>query len=199
MKKKLSALLVFVLVFCMSIPVFAASNPSDYPTEGSPANVESTFNIEKKYVKADGNTSAEQFPEELLKFVSECTAAPMDTSAAPNLSVADLNVADITSDVVVTVPAYTVPGKYNYAIKEQSPAEHTQGSKDSAGVVYDEAAVYIQVVVKYDSGVLKKFVTVTSEDARIGAGNDNNQDNGNKKGDFKNKYLLDGETDPEGP
>ena len=34
---------------------------------------------------------------------------------------------------------------------------------------------------------------------RIGAGNDNTQDNGNKKGDFKNKYLLDGEIDPESP
>ena len=57
----------------------------------------------------------------------------------------------------MTVPTYTVPGKYNYEIKEQSPSAHTPDSKDSAGVVYDKKAVYIQVVVKYDGGDLKKF------------------------------------------
>ena len=199
MKKKLSALLVFVLVLCMSIPVFAESNPSDYPTEGSPANVESTFNIEKKYVKSDKETLAGQFPDEVLKFVSTCIAAPMETSKAPNLDVADLKVSATESNVVVTVPKYTVPGKYNYEIKEQSPSVHTPDSQDTAGVVCDEKSVYIQVVVKYDGVDLKKFVTVTSEDAGIGAGNDHNQDNGNKKGDFKNLYLLDGETDPDKP
>lgn len=197
MKKKLSAILVIVLAFCMSIPVFAA--PSNYPTEGSPANQPSEFKIEKKYVKLDENALAEQYPDETLKFVSTCKAAPVDISAAPNLSVADLKVSAITNDIAVTVPTYTVPGKYNYEIKEQSPSAHTPDSKDSAGVVYDKKAVYIQVVVKYDGGDLKKFVTVTSEDAGIGAGNDNTQDNGNKKGDFKNKYLLDGEIDPESP
>lgn len=194
MKKKLSAILAIVLAFCMSIPVFAA--PSNYPTEGSLANQQSKFKIEKKYVKLDETVPAEQYPDETLKFVSTCKAAPVDISAAPNLSVADLKVSAITNDIEVTVPTYTVPGKYNYEIKEQSPSAQTPDSKDSAGVVYDEKAVYIQVVVKYDGGDLKKFVTVTSEDAGIGAGNDYTQDNGNKKGDFKNKYLLDGEIDP---
>lgn len=191
MKKKLSAILAFVLAFCMSIPVFAT--PSDYPTEGSMANQSSEFIIEKKYVKLDESQLAEQYPDETLKFVSTCTEAPMEINVAPNLSVADLKVNAATNDIVVEVPAYTVPGKYNYEIKEQSPSAQTPGSEDSAGVVYDEQFVYIQVVVKYDGNDLKKFVTVTSKDAGIGEGNDLTQNTGNKKGDFKNKYLLDGE------
>ena len=91
----------------MSIPVFAA--PSNYPTEGSLANQPSEFKIEKKYVKLDENALAERYPDENLKFVSTCKAAPVDISAAPNLSVADLKVSAITNDIAVTVPTYTVP------------------------------------------------------------------------------------------
>lgn len=194
MKKKLSALLALVLAFCMSVPVFAA--PSNYPTTGDPADTETTFVIEKNYVKLDGTTQMDKFPAETLKFESTCIAAPVETTTAPNLTVAPLEVQGVKQDITVTVPAYTVPGKYNYEIKEQSPAAQTLGAKDTAGVVYDKESVYVQVVVKYDGTDLKKFVTVTSKDAGIGAGNDNTQVNGNKKGDFKNKYLLDGEIDP---
>lgn len=197
MKKKLSVLLAFVLAFCMSIPVFAAS--TNYPTDGDPAEQESEFRIEKKYVKLDNATLAEQYPDETLKFESTCTAAPMEVNTAPNLQVADLKVNAMQNDIVVTVPEYSVPGKYNYKIEEQSPSKQTPGSKDSAGVVYDNNAVYIQVVVKYDNSILKKYVTITSEDAGIGEGNDNTQENADKKGDFKNKYLLDGEIDPDQP
>lgn len=194
MKKKLSALLAFVLAFCMSIPVFAA--PSDYPTTGDPANTETTFVIEKNYVKLDGTTQMDKFPAETLQFESTCIAAPVEKTTAPKLTVAPLAVTGVKQDITVTVPTYTVPGKYNYEIKEQSPAAQTPGAKDTAGVVYDKESVYVQVVVKYDGADLKKYVTVTSKDAGIGAGNDKNQTNGNKKGDFKNKYLLDGEIDP---
>lgn len=194
MKKKLSALLAIVLAFCMSMPVFAA--PSSYPTTGDPADQPSEFKIEKNYVKLDGTTQMDKFPAETLKFESTCIAAPMTTTDAPNLTVAQLAVQDVQQDITVTVPIYTVPGKYNYEIKEQSPAAQTPGAKDTAGVVYDKESVYVQVVVKYEGTDLKKFVTVTSKDAGVGAGNDKNQTNGNKKGDFKNKYLLDGEIDP---
>lgn len=194
MKKKLSALLAIVLAFCMSMPVFAA--PSDYPTTGEPANTETTFVIEKNYVKLDGTTQMDKFPAETLKFESTCIAAPVETTTAPNLTVAPLEVNGVKQDITVTVPKYTVPGKYNYEIKEQSPAAQTPGAKDTAGVVYDKESVYVQVVVKYEGADLKKFVTVTSKDAGIGAGNNNTQADGNKKGDFKNKYLLDGEIDP---
>lgn len=197
MKKKLSALLAIVLAFCMSVPVLAA--PSDYPTTGEPADQPSEFKIEKKYVKLDGQTQTDKFPAETLKFVSECKAAPMDTEKAPELKIDDLEVNAITNDIVVNVPTYTVPGKYNYEIKEQSPATQTPGAKDTAGVVYDKESVYVQVVVKYEGADLKKFVTVTSKDAGIGEGNEATQAAGTKKGDFKNKYLLDGEIDPENP
>ncbi len=203
MKKKLSIILAFVLAFCISIPVFAV--PSDYPTTGSPAGKTSKFTIQKKYVKSDETLPLDKFPDETLKFKSECIAAPMETAAAPKLTVEDLKVSAVKNDITVIVPAYSVPGKYNYKITEQSPSKQEPASKDSAGVVYDKDPVYIQVVVKYTkaeneaTSTLKKFVTVTSEKAGIGAGNDFTQLNGKKKADFKNKYLLDGETDPEYP
>lgn len=191
MKKKLSALLAIVLAFCMSVPVLAA--PSDYPTTGDLANKETTFTIEKKYVTNDENKNAAQFPSETLQFESVCTAAPMTPLTAPNLTIDPLTVDSNPDDIVVNVPIYSVPGKYNYEITEQSPSQHTPDSKDSAGVVYDKKSVFIQVVVKYDGIDLKKFVTVAADGTTIGNGNNDTQDNANKKGDFKNKYLLDGE------
>lgn len=196
MKKKLSLILAVVLSLCMSIPVFAA--PTNYPKDGSDAGKTSEFVIEKKYVKNDGTTSVDRFPDEILKFTTTCTAAPMDPATAPALSVADLQVTNVTNNITVTVPAYTVPGKYNYEIKELSPAEYAPGSKDTAGVVYDKASVFIQVVVKYDGGSLKKFVTVAANGDFVGAETDTNND-ATKKADFKNKYLLDGEVDPDLP
>lgn len=199
MKKKLSAVLAVILAFCMSIPVFAAG-PSDYPTKGDLASEKTTFTIQKNYVKLDGATAVDRYPDETLKFKSTCTAAPVEPGSAPNLSVRDLSpVAAVTSDITVDVPAYTVPGKYNYKIEEQSPSVHTPGSKDTAGVVYDKTPVCIQVVVKFDNGVLKKIVTVAENDTTIGAGNELNQTTASKKADFKNKYLLDGEIDPDKP
>lgn len=197
MKKKLSLILAVVLSLCMSIPVFAAST---YPTDGSDAGIPSQFVIEKKYVKNDGENSVDRFPDEILKFTATCTAAPMDPATAPALSVADLQVTNVTNNITVTVPAYTVPGKYNYEIKEQSPAEYAPGSKDTAGVVYDKGSVFIQVVVKYDGGSLKKFVTVAANGDFVGAETeDKKNDDATKKADFKNKYLLDGEVDPDLP
>ncbi len=204
MKKKLSIILAFVLAFCISIPVFA--KPSDYPTGGVAANEkDTTFTIQKNYVKKDKTTPAEKFPDETLTFEAVCTHAPMDVANAPKVTVDPLTVAAVTSDITVHVPEYTVPGKYNYTITEKSPSAQNPDSKDTAGVIYDKDPVYIQVVVKYtkaegeNESTLKKFITVTSENSGIGAGNDLNQGNGNKKADFKNRYLLDGETDPEYP
>lgn len=196
MKKKLSLILAFVLSFCMSIPVFAA--PSTYPTDGSDAAKESEFVIEKNYVKKDGTTPVDRFPNEILKFTATCTAAPMDLQAAPALNVAELQVTKVTNEIKVTVPAYTVPGKYNYEIKEQSPAEYAPDSKDTAGVIYDDASVFVQVVVKYDGGSLKKFVTVAANGNFVGEETDTDND-ATKKADFKNQYLLDGEVDPTVP
>lgn len=202
MKKKLSALLALVLAFCMSVPVFAT--PSDYPTAGDLANTETTFVIEKNYVKLDGTTQMDKFPAETLKFESTCTAAPVEKTTAPNLTVAPLEVKGVKQDITVTVPAYTVPGKYNYEIKEQSPAAQTPGAKDTAGVVYDKESVYVQVVVKYvknendSNSTLKKFVTVAADGTTVGAESNTNNDT-TKKADFKNKYLLDGEIIPPDP
>lgn len=196
MKKKLSAVLTFILAFCLSVPVFAA--PSTYPTVGELATQETTFTIAKNYVKADEKTPVDKFPAETLKFEAVCKAAPMILDNAPKLTVNDLTVSGVNNDIVVNVPAYSVPGKYNYEIKEQSPSVHTPGSKDTAGVVYDEKSVFIQVVVKYEGKDLKKYVTVAADGTTIGAETDT-ADDGKKKGDFKNKYLLDGEIDPTDP
>lgn len=202
MKKKLSIILAFVLAFCISIPVFA--EPSKFPTDGDPANAESTFIIQKKYVKLNMTDSSQEFPAETLNFEAVCTAAPMEVGKAPVLTVDPLVVANVTSDITVHVPEYTVPGKYNYEITEQSPSVHTPGSKDTAGVVYDKKTVCIQVVVKYTKdknepvSTLKKFVTVAADGTTVGAETNTNDDT-TKKADFKNKYLLDGEKDPEYP
>ena len=202
MKKKLSIILAFVLAFCISIPVFA--EPSKFPTDGDPADKPSEFIIQKKYVKLDENASPDKFPAETLKFESECTAAPMSITAAPNLTVDPLEVANVTSDITVHVPKYTVPGKYNYKITEQSPSKQDPTSKDTAGVVYDKEPVFIQVVVKYTKAesenvsTLKKFVTVAADGTTVGAENNTSNDT-TKKADFKNKYLLDGEVDPTDP
>lgn len=202
MKKKLSIILAFVLAFCISIPVFA--EPSDYPTKGDPASTASIFKIQKKYVKLDETSlSPDKFPAETLKFEAVCTAAPMEVGKAPVLTVDPLVVANVTSDITVHVPEYTVPGKYNYKITEQSPSVQTLDSKDTAGVVYDTDPVFIQVVVKYvknkndSNSTLKKFVTVAADGVTVGTEIDT--DNDTKKADFKNKYLLDGEIDPNNP
>lgn len=197
MKKKLSAVLTFILAFCLSVPVFAAG-PSDYPQGPISADAKDTkFTIAKNYVKLDGTTAAEQFPNETLQFKATCKAAPMDLNKAPELTVDPVTVGKVSdNEIVVTVPAYTIPGKYNYEIKEIAPSKQDPKDEDSAGVLYDDGSVFIQVVVKYDGAQLNKYITVTSNDNSIGAGNELNQGNANKKGDFKNRYLLDGEIDP---
>ncbi len=66
------------------------------------------------------------------------------------------------NEIVVTVPAYTIPGKYNYEIEEIAPSKQDPKDEDSAGVLYDDGSVFIQVVVKYDGAQLNKYITVTS-------------------------------------
>ena len=199
MKKKLAVILAIVLSFCMSIPVLAASPDYTYPTSGEPADQPSQFKIEKNYVTSDESENSAQFPTETLAFESVCTAAPMELASAPNLVIDNIDVKTNPEDIIVKVPVYKTPGKYNYKITEKSPSVHTPGSKDTAGVRYDEESIWIQVVVKYVNGSWQKFVTVTDEKNDIGAGNDKTQADANKKGDFKNKYLLDGETEPDKP
>lgn len=197
MKKKLSAVLTFILAFCLSVPVFAAG-PSDYPQGPISADAKDTkFNIAKNYVKLDGTTAAEQFPNETLQFKATCKAAPMDLNKAPELTVDPVTVGKVSdNEIVVTVPAYTIPGKYNYEIKEIAPSKQDPKDEDSAGVLYDDGSVFIQVVVKYDGAKLNKYITVTADGTTVGAGNDKTQADAKKKGDFKNRYLLDGEIDP---
>ena len=53
MKKKLSAVLTFILAFCLSVPVFAAG-PSDYPQGPINADAKDTkFTIAKKGHQSD--------------------------------------------------------------------------------------------------------------------------------------------------
>lgn len=197
MKKKLSAVLTFILAFCLSVPVFAAG-PSDYPQGPISADAKDTkFTIAKNYVKLDGTTAAEQFPNETLQFKATCKAAPMDLNKAPELTVDPVTVGKVSdNEIVVTVPAYTIPGKYNYEIEEIAPSKQNPKDEDSAGVLYDDGSVFIQVVVKYDGAKLNKYITVTADGTTVGAGNDKTQADAKKKGDFKNRYLLDGEIDP---
>lgn len=138
MKKIISLLLAMIMIFSLATVAFAA--------EGEVAASEAkTFNFKKSYQTTNGEEPA-TFPAEKLQF--EVKAVGTDDGANPDdtmITVEDQTVAGNPADLIVGIPSYAIPGKYNYTIQEI--AGNTQG------VDYTEAVkvvIGVQVLVTFN-------------------------------------------------
>lgn len=138
MKKLLSIMLALILVFSMATVAFA----EDVTYEASePAS----FTIKKAY-SSENNVVV----NETLNFT--VTAATTNPSTA-TLTVGTNNSVDISAlstDIIVSVPSYSVAGKYEYTISEDAG--------NTAGVTYTGNTIKVQVLVEYDNDNYKLVI-----------------------------------------
>lgn len=164
MKKFISIVLVLVLALSLSTMAFAGTVANPDPSTAT------TFTFEKNYKTTAGQTPA-QYPAETLQFnVTKAATNPNDTM----ISIADTTVDGNPDNIVVTVPAYTAVGKYNYTVTET--AGNTQG------VTYATNSFGVQVLVSYndDHTALVAETTFTTSDGA----------NGKKVDSITNTYDL---------
>lgn len=138
MKKITSLLLAMIMVFSLATVAFAVEN------EVAPSEAQE-FKFKKSYETSAGETPA-VFPAEKLQF--EVKAVATNDGANPDatmITVEDQTVAGNPAELIITVPSYTTPGKYNYTIQE------IEGF--TQGVNYDKGTAVIigvQVLVTYN-------------------------------------------------
>ncbi len=156
MKKIFALVLALVLVFSLSVVAFAATQTGN-PTSADqtmPANVQNTVNVVKTYKATNANTTS---PAETVAFTfskkgvtNAATGITLDNM--PNLVSVVLaayaegaaTTAGFNSNLVITLPAYTGVGVYEYEIVE------TDGNM--AGVTYGANASPIKLVVTVTQG-----------------------------------------------
>lgn len=136
MKKLLSFVLALGMTLSMSTAVFAATQS---PSNVTSAEVETTFNFNKVYKTTAGEVPA-TYPTETLKFT--VNADSTNPTSDPKISIADHTVTGNSGEVVITIPAYTEVGRYNYEVVE------VEGS--TQGVTYSDTKFDVQVLVTYD-------------------------------------------------
>ena len=151
MKKFLSSMLTAILVLSMSTVAFAAEN-SDNVT----GSEEKTFEFTKSYVTSDGETPA-VYPAETLKFT---VTVPDDSTnpAGTMIKIEDQTVDGNPDEIIITIPSYTVVGKYNYIVEEVKG--NTQGVK------YSDVEFGVQVVASYNDNhtAIETQVVFTTSD-----------------------------------
>lgn len=162
MKKILALLLAVAVLFSLSMVAFAGSTLA--------AEVK-TYELTKEYVTTAGNKPA-TFPQETLTF----TVVPASTNPSnAMITVANLKVDSNPDKIVVTTPAYTTPGMYNYTV--------TENKGNTQGVTYNTDAINVQVLVTFNDGH-SQFETQTVFSL--------NSDKGTKIKEIVNKYDLGG-------
>lgn len=140
MKKLLSIMLALILVFSMATVAFA-DDDEEIPESGGSyydSSEPASFTIKKAY-SSENNVVV----NETLHFT--VTAATTNPSTA-TLTVGTNNSVDInalSTDIIVSVPSYSVAGKYEYTISEDAG--------NTAGVTYTSNTIKVQVLVEYDN------------------------------------------------
>lgn len=168
MKKILA--LALALMLCLCSVAFAADEEATLPSYASDVT---TFTFEKAYTVNKAENSVDvKYPAEVLDF--EVTAKEGNPTDAM-VTVTDPTIGKNPQDVVLTLPQYTVVGKYNYTVTEK--AGTTQG------VVYakDDAATFDVQVLVYWNANYDKLMTSTSFTTKSGD---------NKVSSITNTYNL---------
>lgn len=176
MKKILA--LVLAMIMALSMGVAFADTTIGTPIDGSniivqPANAESKFYLNKKYVNSSASGEPNVYPEEVLEFeVTETTRSQGEDH--PQIEVMDLQVSGYENKIEIKVPAYDEVGSYVYKVTEKSG--------NTAGVVYDTTTnVYVQVLITWNANhtAKNKQVVITAMST-----------NTEKVDTFTNKYEL---------
>jgi hypothetical protein len=166
MKKILSVALAVVMLFALSVSVFAAVDTSDWKTVVAD-NPEVSF-------KVTYTTNVEGvIPAETLAFTSTAATSNPDGGTA-NLTIDPVTVNGTPVVVPVTLPQYEKVGVYTYTIKM------TEGN--TQGVTYEtdkEISITVLVVYDYENECLK------IEEAGVTADKD-----GNKEDTLENQYAV---------
>lgn len=161
MKKILAMVLAMMLVLSMSV-AFAADTGV---TSSTPIEIK----FDKKYtVTTSDDEYVVTYPAETITFKVEKAANntnPSDTM----ISIAPTTMASNPNEITINVPAYSVPGVYNYTVSEYA-ANSTVGEtvvNNTQGVTYSGASFDVQVLVAYNDAhtqlVATASVTTTAD------------------------------------
>lgn len=143
MKKFLSLMLALLMVMSLSTVAWAVPTPSEA----------TSFTFSKSYQTTAG-VAVTAAPAETLGFTVTADANNPDTTA---ITIEDQKVSN--GNITVTVPSYSMPGKWNYTVTE------AQGS--TQGVTYSTTPFDVQVMVAFDAIDTNKLVATTTFTTKI--------------------------------
>lgn len=148
-KKLLAGIIAATMMLSMSTTAFAE------PGSAQPAG--DTITIYKNYSVSEGTAA----PDESFTFDvvldSHANVGGTPVTTLPTVTAADYNGTTEKMALTVTLPEYGNVGEYIYKISEKAG--------NTAGVTYDEKAIYLKVTVVREDGALKCYTAVHKGEA----------------------------------
>lgn len=132
MKKLLSIMLALILVFSMATVAFA-DDVTYYDASDA-----TSFTIKKAYDSENSVVVKETLNFTVAPGVNNPSDATLTVGTENSVAISSLN-----TNITVSVPSYSVAGKYEYTISE------VEGN--TAGVSYTKDTIKVQVLVEYDN------------------------------------------------
>lgn len=171
MKKFVAILLTLMLVLGIGA---AVAEGTETPTTPSKSEAK-TFNFKKTYTTTAGAAPA-TVPAETLAFEVVAKQGNPDNTM---ITIADHSVNGSTQSIVVSVPSYTMVGKWNYTISEKAG--------NTKGVTYATTQFDVQVFVAYNEAGTALVSTTSFTTHKAGSETD-------KVDEIVNNYDLGGLT-----
>lgn len=140
MKKLFAMLLAVAMILSLATVAFAAEDLSS-ECQTTDVVLHKLYNITGAEDASDAKEAAQVYPHETLSFVSTASTGNPDGGKA-NLEIADLTVSGTEGTMAITLPVYTMVGKYDYTITE------TPGSAQAA--TYSNTSINLTVLVTYN-------------------------------------------------
>lgn len=140
MKKLLSIMLALILVFSMATVAFADDDEETPECDGTgyDSSAATSFTIKKAY-----DSESDVVVNETLNFtVTPATGNPSNATLTVGAN-NSVEISALNTDITVSVPTYSVAGKYEYTIRE--------AGGNTAGVTYTDNTIKVQVLVEYDN------------------------------------------------